>query len=81
VAPPLRNTAPLSGKGCKPQAWTRIVRRNVTWSTEVSVDNSKKTVKVSRVRLDGQGYDRGGRYFGTGPRLFHFEVEQSYFNC
>jgi hypothetical protein len=45
------------------------------------MNNAKKTVKVSRVRLDGQGYDRGGRYFGTGPRLFHFEVEQPYFNC
>ncbi len=40
----------------------------------------EKIVKVSRVRLDGQGYDRGGRYFGVGPRLFHFEVEQAYYN-
>jgi len=46
----------------------------------VSNSNANKTVKVSRVRLDGQGYDRGGRYFGTGPRLYHYEVEQAFYN-
>lgn len=40
----------------------------------------EKIVKVSRVKLDGQGYDRGGRYFGTGTRLYHYEVEQSFYN-
>lgn len=45
------------------------------------MDNSKKTVKVSRVHLDAQGYTRAGGYFGVGPRLFHFEVEQPFFNC
>jgi len=44
------------------------------------MEKMEKIVKVSRVRLDAQGYDRGGRYFGTGPSLFHFEVEQPFFN-
>ena len=46
----------------------------------MSNSNANKTVKVSRVRLDGQGYDKGGRYFGTGPRLYHYEVEQPHLN-
>ena len=27
-------------------------------------------VKVSRVKLDAQGYNKGGRYFGVGGRLY-----------
>jgi len=46
----------------------------------MSNENKNKTVKVSRVRLDAQGYTRSGRYFGVGPHLFHFEVEQPHLN-
>ena len=46
----------------------------------MSNSNANKTVKVSRVRLDRQGYDRGGRYFGVGPSLYHYEVDEPYFN-
>jgi hypothetical protein len=44
------------------------------------MSNAEKTVKVKRVPLDSQGYDRGGRYFGVDAPLFHYEVEQAFFN-
>jgi hypothetical protein len=33
------------------------------------------TVKIVRVKLDRQGYDRRGNYWGTGPRLYCAEID------
>ena len=30
-------------------------------------------IKVTRVPLDRNGYDRHGRYFGLGPKLYRVE--------
>ena len=30
----------------------------------------KPTIKVYRIKLDCQGYDKHGRYWGLGPKLY-----------
>ena len=34
------------------------------------------TIKVERVPLDRQGYDRRGRYFGVGAALYRYETPE-----
>jgi hypothetical protein len=36
---------------------------------------SEIEIKVSRVRLDRDGYDKSGCYFGTGARLFRAVID------
>jgi hypothetical protein len=36
------------------------------------------TVKIQRVKVNRQGYDRGGRYWGVDAPLFYFTLEQPY---
>jgi hypothetical protein len=32
-------------------------------------------VKIARVKVDRQGYDRHGRYWGVGPRLYRADID------
>lgn len=34
--------------------------------------DTTETIHLDRVRLDRQGYDRRGRYWGTGAPLFEY---------
>ncbi len=33
------------------------------------------TTKIYRVKLDRQGYDRTGRYWGVGPKLYRATMD------
>jgi hypothetical protein len=35
-----------------------------------------ETIYVQRVRLNRQGYERDGTYWGVGAPLFHYELEK-----
>jgi hypothetical protein len=39
--------------------------------------NYKGKVTLQRVRLNSQGYDAMGRYYGTGPRLYYYFCEDA----